>query len=142
MTPTALDYLADYRDGVHPMEFQLDLNAGSQPCAYIAGAAESNPAIAAGTFVVTRPQSYLSHANNILGHDMIRPAGTAYYHKPRGAWKLKALYAKTGSGDATRVPLLADTVVYAQFEVTEPLLLSPFVFGSGFGKWASTASKQ
>ena len=29
---------------------------------------------------------------------------------------------------------LADTVVYAQFEVTEPLLLSPFVFGSGFGK--------
>ena len=65
---------------------------------------------------------------------MIRPAGTAYYHKPRGAWKLKALYAKTGTGDATRIPLITDTVVYAQFEVTEPLLLSPFVFGSGFGK--------
>ena len=27
MTPTALDYLADYRDGVHPMEFQLHTNA-------------------------------------------------------------------------------------------------------------------
>ena len=134
MTPTALDYLADYRDGVHQMEFQLDTNAGDQPCAYIAGAAESNPTPANGTFVGTRPQSYLSHANNILGHDMIRPAGTAYYHKPRGAWKLKALYAKTGIGDATRVPLIGDTVVYAQFEVTEPLLLSPFVFGSGFGK--------
>ena len=28
MTPTALDYLADYKDGVHAMEFQLDTNAG------------------------------------------------------------------------------------------------------------------
>ncbi len=30
MTPTALDYLADYKDGVHQMEFQLDMNAGQQ----------------------------------------------------------------------------------------------------------------
>ena len=65
---------------------------------------------------------------------MNRPAGTAYYHKLRGAWKLKALFAKTGTGTDTRVPLITDNVVYAQFEVTEPLLLSPFVFGSGFGK--------
>ena len=65
---------------------------------------------------------------------MTRPAGTAYYHKPRGAWKLKALYAKPGDDTSKRIPLITDTVVYAQFEVTEPLLLSPFVFGSGFGK--------
>jgi hypothetical protein len=65
---------------------------------------------------------------------MIRPAGTAYYHKSRGAWKLKSLYAKPGGDTTKRIPLLADTVVYAQFEVTEPLLLSPFVFGSGFGE--------
>ena len=65
---------------------------------------------------------------------MIRPAGTAYYHKPRGAWKLKALYAKPGDDTTKRIPTIDDTVVYAQFEVTEPLLLSPFVFGSGFGK--------
>ena len=63
---------------------------------------------------------------------MNRPAGTAYYHKPRGAWKLKALYSK--AGETKRTPLITDDVVYAQFEVTEPLLLSPFVFGSGFGK--------
>ena len=65
---------------------------------------------------------------------MIRPAGTAYYHKSRGAWKLKSLYAVDAATSAKRIPLIADTVVYAQFEVTEPLLLSPFVFGSGFGK--------
>jgi hypothetical protein len=29
---------------------------------------------------------------------------------------------------------VTDTTVYATFEVTEPLLLSPFVFGSGYGK--------
>ncbi len=28
MTPTALDYLVDYKDGVHQMEFQLHMNAG------------------------------------------------------------------------------------------------------------------
>ena len=130
MTPTALDYLADYRDGVHQMEFQLDNNLGDQPCFYAPGAADLTPA--ANTYVGTRTRSFLSHANNILGHDMIRPAGTAYYHKPRGAWKLKALYAIDGTNKI--VPRVADTVVYAQFEVTEPLLLSPFVFGSGFGK--------
>ena len=43
MTPTALDYLADYRDGVHPMEFQLDVNAGEQPCAYIPGNTDTVP---------------------------------------------------------------------------------------------------
>ena len=27
MTPTALDYLSDYRDGVHKMEYQIDAGA-------------------------------------------------------------------------------------------------------------------
>ena len=65
---------------------------------------------------------------------MSRPAATAYYHKPRGAWKLEALYAVDASTNAQRVPRVTDTVVYARFKVTEPLLLSPFVFGSGYGK--------
>ena len=130
MTPTALDYLADYRDGVKPMEFQLGFNAGNQPCAYAPGTTDTLEL--ANDYAGTRPQSYISHASNILGYDMNRPAGTAYYHKPRGAWKLKALYALNG---ATKIiPRITDTTVYAQFEVTEPLLLSPFVFGSGFGK--------
>lgn len=131
MTPTGLDYLADYRDGVHQMEFQLDVNTSYQPCAYIPGTTDTTPAL--GTFSGTRSQTFLSHANNILGWDMNRPAGTAYYHKPRGAWKLKAIYALSDTG-VKRVPTLADTTVYAQFTVTEPLLMSPFVFGSGYGK--------
>ena len=53
---------------------------------------------------------------------MIRPAGTAYYHKSRGAWKLKSLYAINGTNKI--IPRIIDTVVYAQFEVTEPLLLT------------------
>ena len=32
------------------------------------------------------------------------------------------------------MPQIDDTVVYVEFDVTEPLLLSPFVFGSGHGK--------
>ncbi len=68
----------------------------------------------------------------MLGWDMNRPAGTAYYHKPRGAWKLKALHAVNAG--VQRVPLITEEIVYAQFDVTEPLLLPPFVFGSGFGK--------
>lgn len=131
MTPTGLDYLADYRDGVHQMEFQLDMNAGYQPCAFVPGDTDSLPT--SNTLTGTRSQTFLSHANNILGHDMNRPAGTAYYHKPRGAWKLKAIYALSDTG-VKRVPTLEDTTVYAQFTVTEPLLMSPFVFGSGYGK--------
>jgi hypothetical protein len=48
---------------------------------------------------------------------------------------LKQLYSKDpANNNAARTPLLTDTDVYAVFEVCEPLLLSPFVFGSGFGK--------
>ena len=63
---------------------------------------------------------------------MNRPAGTAYYHKPRGSWKIQKIYALDGNTE--RSPLITDTDVYVRFEVTEPLLLSPFAFGSGYGK--------
>ena len=69
-----------------------------------------------------------------MAFDMNRPAATAHYHKPRGAWKLEALYAVDASTNAQRVPTVADAVVYARFKVTEPLLLSQFVFGSGYGE--------
>jgi hypothetical protein len=64
---------------------------------------------------------------------MNRPAGTAYYHKPRGSWKIKSIYALDANG-ARRVPFVVDNNVYVTFEVTEPLLLSPFIVGSGYGK--------
>ena len=43
------------------------------------------------------------------------------------------LYSMTVGGAKQR-PLLGDAVVYVTFEVTKPLLLPPFVFGSGMGK--------
>ena len=64
---------------------------------------------------------------------MNRPAGTAYYHKPRGSWKIKQIWSTVADG-TTRVPTVEDTDVYVKFEVTEPLLLAPFIFGSGHGK--------
>ena len=143
MTPTALDYLSDYRDGVHKMEYQIDAGAtggtaDNRPTLYYPGPAETNPTGTQAandlTFGATRPVSFLSHNNNVLGYDTNRLAGTAYYHKGRGSWKVKEVYAKDATSGAKRRPLLADTDVYVSFEVTEPLLMSPFVFGSGHGK--------
>ena len=44
VTPTALDYLAEYKDGVHRMDFQLDQNADGQPCAFLRSNTATNPA--------------------------------------------------------------------------------------------------
>ncbi len=79
------------------------------------------------------PLSYHSFANNVLAYDMNRPAGTAYYHKPRGPWLIKHIYAIDNTG-AKIIPRITDTDVYVKFEVTGLLLLSPFIFGSGYGK--------
>ena len=80
MTPTALDYLADYPDGVHLMEFHLHTNAGNQPRAYAPGTTENAPTL--GTFAGTRTQSYLSLVNNMLGDDMNRHQ-TKLRNRPR-----------------------------------------------------------
>ena len=71
-----------------------------------------------------RPVTYHSWANNILAYDMNRPAGTAYYHKSRGSWLIKQIYA-IDAGGVKVVPGITDRDVYVKFEVTEPLLLSP-----------------
>ena len=71
---------------------------------------------------------------------MNRPAGTDYYHNPRGSWFIKQIYALDGSNKI--VPRMTDTDVNLKIEVTEPLLLSPFIFGSGHGNKASMASTR
>ncbi|MFM7988168.1 MAG: phage major capsid domain-containing protein, partial [Candidatus Fonsibacter sp.] len=50
----------------------------------------------------------------------------------KGSWKVKKIFAINNG--YPRVPLITDTDIYVTFEVTEPLLLSPFIFGSGHGK--------
>ncbi|MFM7981764.1 MAG: phage major capsid domain-containing protein, partial [Candidatus Fonsibacter sp.] len=93
------------------------------------GNASATPPRVAGR----RAVGYYSYANNVLSYDMNRPAGTAYYHKPRGSWKIKKIYAIAPNG-AHRARTIYDSDVYVKFEVTEPLLLSPYIFGSGYGK--------
>ena len=64
---------------------------------------------------------------------MNRPAGTAHYNEPRGSWSIKHIYIYSLDGAGNHiVPGIADTNVYVEFKVTEPLLLSPFIFGSGY----------
>ncbi len=42
MTPTALDFLADYKDGIYPMPFQIDSNMGAdRPVVYFANIADT-----------------------------------------------------------------------------------------------------
>ncbi|MFM7985640.1 MAG: hypothetical protein ACKPKO_40645, partial [Candidatus Fonsibacter sp.] len=72
------------------------------------------------------PLTWLSYANNVLAYDMNRPAGTAYYHKPRGSWKGKKVYALNGG--VARIPLITDTDIYVTFEVTEPILFSFYIW--------------
>ena len=110
MTPTALDYLANYEDAVKQMEFQIDAIAAGQPnvrpIIYYPGVAETAPADNA-SFNGTRPTSYTSYPNNVLAYDMNRPAGTTYYHKPRGSWKINKIYSLFLG--AQRTPTIADT---------------------------------
>ena len=103
-----------------------------RPVVYFANIADTETS-GATDFSGARPVGFISHPNNILAYDMNRPAGTSYYHKPRGSWKIQKIYSLSAAG-AERAPTLTGTEVYVKFEVTEPLLLSPFVFGSGFGK--------
>ena len=84
MTPTALDFLANYEDAVRRQEFQLDASAAGaagKPLVFYPGAVDEAPADAADNNG-TRPFSYTSYQNNVLAYDMNRPTGTAYYHKP------------------------------------------------------------
>ena len=130
MTPTALDHLAHYSDGVNYMDYQIDSLGTAAPAVFGVGGVPRDPVDAAHEGA--RSQSFTSHPNNILGFDMNRAISGTYAPKSRGSWKLKALYGGTEATPHT--PLLADVVVYAVFEVTEPLMMSPFVFGSGMGK--------
>jgi hypothetical protein len=134
MTPTALDFLADYNDGIHPMNlFNLILIWGWAGQSYIFEISQIQNHQVVWMIAAPVLLGLIAYPNNILAYDMNRPAGTSYYHKPRGSWNIEKIYSLSLAG-AERAPTLTDTEVYVKFEVTEPLLLSPVVFGSGLGK--------
>ena len=113
MSPTALDFLAYYEDAVEKMPFQIDKPLpGSElppmPFIYLPGPDDVEPTAAQERGF--RPSGYISHPNNVLSYDMNRPAGTSYYHKPRGSWKLKELWVNEGGGP--RLPTTDDREVF------------------------------
>jgi hypothetical protein len=138
LTPTCLDYLGNYRDGVNELPFFIDRLPGAAVA--IApflknGNSNQNRVVDPGTgapLYGEAPCTFVSYPNNVLAYDMNRPAGAVITHKPRGNFKILGIWA--GNADGGTVPAIDSTEVYVQFEVTEPLLLSPFIFGSGEGK--------
>lgn len=72
----------------------------------------------------------------MLSYDMMRPAGSGNFHKPRGSWKVKQIFdiRNVGGTDTEVLPIITDTDVYVQIEVTEPLLCSPLVLGNHANK--------
>jgi hypothetical protein len=145
MTPTGLDYLQDYRDGVDLQEYMIvAVSTGAGPRAVVfavtpdVAGTEQAPADLTATNIATafrgtRAQSFVSYENNSLAYDQRRPAGSTWYHKPRGSWVLQELYALDNAGNHRR-PQVTDTTVYATYKVTEPIMMSPFVFGHPEGK--------
>ena len=80
----------------------------------------------------THPRSFISYPSNVLSHDMNRQSVNVYDPRPRGSWKLKAIYAN--SPDAQRTAAIGYATVYVLLDVCERIMLSPFIFGSGNGK--------
>ena len=111
VTPTTLDFLGNYSDGIEGCFFVIDQqqNADGQinrrPVVYMHGATETRAAD--NLYEGTRPRSFISYPSNVLSHDMNRQIGNVYYPRPCGAWKLQAIYAIGVNGKRTVV--LADT---------------------------------
>jgi len=146
MTPTTLDYLASYNDAVDYLPFQIETATGEPPyaLAFFPSATEGTPVLPKPTFSDAeavpgtygfRPQAFISYPGNTLSHDLNRVVGHTTLPKSRGSWKLKAISTQPpGSATPGTLPGVGDNTVYVTFDVTEPLLLSPFIFGSGHGK--------
>ena len=137
-TTTTLDYLANYRDGVDPMKYQiLYVSTGAasavipRPAIYTVGA---NAEAAAGTSAGTASQKFISYPSNVLAYDSNRSSSGSKFKTPRGSFIIKRIsttskYDATADNAAGTVPSIASSTVYVDIQITEPLLLSPFVFG-------------
>jgi len=72
MTPTTLDVLADYRDGVHLLPYYLAQGDANVIQMMLPNAVYAAPGAGAGT----SPQTFYSYPDNVLGYDQNRLAGT------------------------------------------------------------------
>ena len=129
-TPTTLDYLSNYRDGVEPYTYMIsDQLAADSPPQVIHVSTNGNevPRVAGAT--ATRVQPFYSYPNNVLAYDMSRPSGSSHNHRPRGSFRILRIFASDDGGRTPRASTAADTTMYIQFRTLEPIFVSPFVFG-------------
>ena len=105
MTPTTLDYLANYADAVDRMPFVIDTIAATGLVGALAPAADelAPTAVAAGR----RPTSYVSYPSKVLGHDLNRSVCQRNCPRPRGSWKVKGIWG--GALATPRALGIADT---------------------------------
>ena len=134
-TPTGLDYLYDYADGVMMNPYYIDLASdGAATPSYSLGFYGFHGTVNGGAAGGER--TFTSFNNNILSYDMNRIANSSHCHKPRGSYVIDAIFRAESDAVAiggTRQPITANPAtypgVYVQFTVTEPLFLSPFLLG-------------
>ena len=150
-TPTALDYLANDRDGIDLMEYKIlavgALGAGgpattirlavfypganTDPQSTGAGTAAAN----ANTFQGFASQSFAPYPNNVLSYDKQRLVAGDRERTPRGSFVIKRIstaanYVAGLAVANTTIPAVNSTTVYVDAQITETLLMSPFIFGS------------
>ena len=112
MTPTTLDFLGNYTDAVDAFNYVIDAGDDSaeqnlRPVVWVPGPNETLPI--ADKFEGTRPRLFVSQPSNVLSYDMNRTIGNVYDPRPRGSWKLKAIYG--GNADAKQTVRINDNTV-------------------------------
>ena len=75
-------------------------------------------------YSATATQKCVSSPSNVLSYVMNRQTSSKF-KKARRCFIVNRIYNAAGN-----VPVLADSTVYVGVTITEPLLLSPFIFGS------------
>jgi hypothetical protein len=148
-TPTTLDYLANYRDGVDRLSYQILASSGgggvTRAAVFTVGAntdTDEGPTDPNGKL----SQKFISYNNNVLSYDQNRGVAGSKYKTPRGSFVIKristeakyttpnpALNEGSASADivaALKIPGVNTTTIYVDVQVTEPLLMSPFIFGT------------
>jgi hypothetical protein len=130
-TPTGLDFLYDYPDGVMMNPYYIGLVAdATTDNKYNLGYYGPDGVLGETAGV----RSYTSFNNNILSYDMNRIANSSHCHKPRGNYVIDAIFKAASDADAISGAWLDITSAtagnyYVKFTVTEPLFLSPFLLG-------------
>jgi hypothetical protein len=145
-----VDYLSEYRDALDVMEYQIlattagnpatpDTPGALRPAIYGVGA-NTLPASATATSGRATAK-FISYSSNVLAYDKWRGSASGQNRKPRGTLVIKRIstaekYATVADIANTTIPAVNSRIVYVDVQVTEPLLMSPFIFGNPSEKQA------